>query len=70
VLRTVYLHSGWVYQSPLQRLIIVAWGKRSKRWRTSKSEGKRLLFYAAGRDFEKVMKKTLSVGLQFDEPAE
>lgn len=47
----------------------VAWEKRPKRWRTSKSEGQRALFYATGRDFETVMRKTLAVGLQPDEPA-
>lgn len=47
----------------------VAWEKRSRRWRTSKSEGKRLLFYAADRDFETAMRQTLAIGLQPDEPA-
>ena len=47
----------------------VVWNKLTKRWQTFKCEGNRLLFYAAGADFEKAMRDTLAVGLQPDEPA-
>jgi len=59
----------YVPNLPSDYHVDVAWEKRSKRWRTSKSEGRRSLSYATGRDFETVMRKTLAVGLQPDEPA-
>lgn len=47
----------------------VAWEKKSKRWRTCKFEGKRPLSYATGEDSDTVMRQTLAIGLQPDEPA-
>ena len=47
----------------------VAWEKASKRWRTCKFEGTRPLSYAMGEAFDAVMKQTLAVGLQPNEPA-
>jgi hypothetical protein len=47
----------------------VAWKKKSERWRTCKFPGNRALFNATGKNFETVMKETLIIGLQPDEPA-
>jgi hypothetical protein len=52
---------------PSDYRVDVAWEKTSKRWRTSKFEGRRLLFYAEGEDFDTVMRQTLALGLQPDD---
>jgi hypothetical protein len=59
----------YVSNIPSDFRVDVAWEKASGRWRTSKFEGRRLLFYTTGQDFETVMRETLAVGLQPDEPA-
>ena len=53
---------------PSDYRVDVAWEKTSKRWRTSKFEGRRLLFYAEGEHFDTVMRQTLVLELQPDEP--
>ena len=59
----------YVSNIPSDFRVDVAWEKKSKRWRTSKFDGRRLLFYATGEDFGTVMKDTVAVGLEPDEPA-
>jgi hypothetical protein len=59
----------YVSNVPSDFHVDVAWKKKSKQWRTSKFEGRRLLSYATGKDFETVMREALTVGLQPDEPA-
>ena len=58
----------YVSNIPSDFRVDVAWEKTSKRWRTCKFEGTRPLSYAAGEDFDTVMRQTLAVGLQPDEP--
>jgi hypothetical protein len=60
----------YVSNIPSDFYVDVAWEKRSRRWRTCKFEGRRPPYYAIGEDFETVMKVTLAVGLQPDEPAD
>jgi hypothetical protein len=59
----------YILNLPSDFYVDVAWEKKPKRWRAAKCEGSRLLSYEAGKDFETVMRKTLAVGLQPDEPA-
>jgi hypothetical protein len=59
----------YVSNLPSDFHVDVGWEKTSKRWRTCKFEGRRPLFYATGEDFGAVMRKTLAIGLQPDEPA-
>ena len=59
----------YVSNVPSDFHVDVAWEKTSERWRTCKFEGKRPLSYATGTVFDTVMRETLAVGLQPDEPA-
>jgi hypothetical protein len=59
----------YVSNLPSDFHVDVAWKKESRHWRTCKFEGRRPLSYATGEDFDAVMRKTLAIGLQPDEPA-
>jgi hypothetical protein len=54
---------------PSDFYVDVLWRKLTKCWETYKFSGSGLLSHAAGESFEEVMRSTLAIGLQADEPA-
>lgn len=60
---------GYISNLPSDFRVDVAWEKTANRWRTCKFQGTRPLSYTTGEDFDTVMRQTLAVGLQPDEPA-
>lgn len=59
----------YVPRLPSDYRVDVAWEKRSRNWRTFKFEGTRPVFFARDTDFDIVMRKTLAIGLESNEPA-